>query len=128
MGIFNHTETKCRGHEVPPDCPSVSIYEFMEKTTLSTCDMERILDVSENELCEWMKSGNAPNSASEGVFNSIKRIYDLMTCAFNERGIPEYLNTKRSNFGGRTPLDVLVDHDFGLVEGDLLQLIEGTYV
>ncbi len=56
MYIFNHTETKGRGHEVPPDCPSVSIDEFMKKTNLSPYHVEAHSEI-ERELAGDRREG-----------------------------------------------------------------------
>jgi CheY-like chemotaxis protein len=109
------------------DWRSVTIGEIAQDMQVARAALAQMLGTTERNLARWASGRTKPRGNHEAVLQKIRYIHALLRRAFKREVIPRYLKEANPALGGRTPMMLLLAHDFAAVEANLLQMVEGVY-
>lgn len=109
------------------DWRSVTIAEIAQDMQISRAALAQVLGTTERNLARWASGKTKPKGNHEAALQTIRYIHALLGRAFKREVIPRYLKEANPALGGRTPMMLLLAHDFAAVETNLLQMVEGVY-
>jgi CheY-like chemotaxis protein len=108
------------------DWRSVAITEIAQDMEISRATLAQILGTTERNLARWISGKTKPRGNHETTLQRMRYIHALLRRALKREVIPRYLKEANLALGERTPVILLLAHDFAAVEANLLQMVEGV--